>query len=215
MSRLDELQSSSDYISQGWPNTSSRRRCTAAGDRGCAHVSEMLGRIERSARRRPRLLAQDWTAGIRRRSSSTRSRSSRRQEPSCRAVCERTHTCALRPGAGPRVRRGAARDAARLEVETLPGVRLGHRHIPVGNVGAYVPGGRYPMMASAFMTVIVPKVAGVQRVIACAPPQRAGDRAGDAARDGHLGRRRDPLPRRRAGAGGDGVRRSRASSRPT
>lgn len=58
-----------------------------------------------------------------------------------------------------------------LEIETLPGVTLGHRHIPVGSVGSYVPGGRYPMLASAFMTVIVPKVAGVERVIACAPPQ--------------------------------------------
>jgi sulfopropanediol 3-dehydrogenase len=59
-----------------------------------------------------------------------------------------------------------------LEVETLPGVVLGHRHVPVSAVGAYVPGGRYPMLASSFMTVIVPKVAGVARVVACAPPQR-------------------------------------------
>jgi sulfopropanediol 3-dehydrogenase len=59
-----------------------------------------------------------------------------------------------------------------LEVETLPGVTLGHRHIPVGTVGSYVPGGRYPMLASSFMTVIVPKVAGVDRVVACAPPRR-------------------------------------------
>jgi sulfopropanediol 3-dehydrogenase len=59
-----------------------------------------------------------------------------------------------------------------LEVETLPGITLGHRHIPVGTVGSYVPGGRYPMLASAFMTVLVPKVAGVRQVIACAPPQR-------------------------------------------
>jgi sulfopropanediol 3-dehydrogenase len=59
-----------------------------------------------------------------------------------------------------------------LEVETLPGVVLGHRHVPVTAVGSYVPGGRYPMLASSFMTVIVPKVAGVQRVVACAPPQR-------------------------------------------
>ena len=51
---------------------------------------------------------------------------------------------------------------------------LGHRHIPVRTVGAYVPGGRYPMLASSFMTVIVPKVAGVEHVIACAPPQRDG-----------------------------------------
>jgi sulfopropanediol 3-dehydrogenase len=61
-----------------------------------------------------------------------------------------------------------------LEVETLPGVHLGHRHVPVGSVGSYVPGGRYPMLASAFMTVVVPKVAGVGRVVACAPP-RGGD----------------------------------------
>jgi sulfopropanediol 3-dehydrogenase len=58
-----------------------------------------------------------------------------------------------------------------LEVETLPGVVLGHRHIPTETVGSYVPGGRYPMLASSFMTVVVPKVAGVERVIACAPPR--------------------------------------------
>jgi len=57
-----------------------------------------------------------------------------------------------------------------LEVETLPGVVLGHRHLPVGNVGCYVPGGRYPMVASAHMSVVTAKAAGVQRVIACAPP---------------------------------------------
>jgi len=60
-----------------------------------------------------------------------------------------------------------------LRVETLPGVVLGHRHVPVAASGAYVPGGRYPMLASSFMTVAVPKVAGVDRVVACAPP-RAG-----------------------------------------
>jgi sulfopropanediol 3-dehydrogenase len=63
---------------------------------------------------------------------------------------------------------------ADLRVEPLPGVVLGHRHIPVGSVGAYVPGGRYPMLASSFMTVVVAKVAGVEQVIACAPPQREG-----------------------------------------
>ena len=57
-----------------------------------------------------------------------------------------------------------------LEVETLPGVRLGHRHIPVRSVGAYVPGGRYPMVASAHMSVVTAKVAGVDRVAACTPP---------------------------------------------
>jgi sulfopropanediol 3-dehydrogenase len=58
-----------------------------------------------------------------------------------------------------------------LEVQTLPGVTLGHRHIPVGSVGCYAPGGRYPMIASVLMTVLVAKVAGVQTVTACAPPQ--------------------------------------------
>ncbi len=57
-----------------------------------------------------------------------------------------------------------------VEVETLPGVRLGHKNIPVASVGCYVPGGRYPMVASAHMSVVTAKVAGVQRVIACTPP---------------------------------------------
>jgi len=73
-----------------------------------------------------------------------------------------------------RVRDFAERQLATLsdlQVETLRGVRLGHRHVPVGAVGAYVPGGRYPMLASAFMTVAVPKVAGVERVVAAAPPR--------------------------------------------
>jgi sulfopropanediol 3-dehydrogenase len=57
-----------------------------------------------------------------------------------------------------------------LEVETLPGVVLGHRNIPVANVGCYVPGGAYPLLASAHMTVLTAKVAGCRRVITCAPP---------------------------------------------
>src|SRR5579875_3785257 len=61
-----------------------------------------------------------------------------------------------------------------LRTEPLPGVVLGHRHIPVGSVGAYVPGGRYPMLASSFMTILVAKTAGVERVVACAPPRREG-----------------------------------------
>ena len=57
-----------------------------------------------------------------------------------------------------------------VEVETLPGVVLGHRHIPVNGAGCYVPGGKYPLLASAHMSVITAKVAGVARVITCAPP---------------------------------------------
>lgn len=57
-----------------------------------------------------------------------------------------------------------------VEVETLPGVFLGHKNIPMNSVGCYVPGGRYPMVASAHMSVLTAKVAGVKRVIACTPP---------------------------------------------
>src|ERR1700730_10174385 len=61
-----------------------------------------------------------------------------------------------------------------LEVETLPGVVLGHRHIPVSSIGCYVPGGRYPMVASAHMSIVTARVAGVKRIIACAPPFQGG-----------------------------------------
>jgi sulfopropanediol 3-dehydrogenase len=57
-----------------------------------------------------------------------------------------------------------------VEQETLPGVVLGHKNIPVNSVGCYVPGGKYPMVASAHMSVVTAKVAGVKRIIACAPP---------------------------------------------
>lgn len=57
-----------------------------------------------------------------------------------------------------------------IEIETAPGVHLGHRHIPVSATGAYVPGGRYPLTASAHMTIVTAKVAGVPRVAACTPP---------------------------------------------
>ncbi len=59
-----------------------------------------------------------------------------------------------------------------VEVETLPGVFLGHRHIPVQAVGCYIPGGKYPLTASAHMTILTAKVAGVPRVVACTPPTR-------------------------------------------
>ncbi|MGB7184850.1 MAG: histidinol dehydrogenase [Burkholderiaceae bacterium] len=58
-----------------------------------------------------------------------------------------------------------------IEVETMPGVVLGHKNIPVDSVGCYVPGGKYPMVASAHMSVVTAKVAGVKRIIASAPPQ--------------------------------------------
>ena len=65
-----------------------------------------------------------------------------------------------------------------IEVETMPGVILGHKNIPVGAVGCYVPGGRYPMVASAHMSVVTARVAGVGRIAACAPPFRGRPSAG-------------------------------------
>jgi sulfopropanediol 3-dehydrogenase len=65
------------------------------------------------------------------------------------------------------IQRDSMRD---VEVETLPGVILGHKHIPVNAVGCYVPGGKYPLIASAHMSVLTAKVAGVPRVVATAPP---------------------------------------------
>jgi sulfopropanediol 3-dehydrogenase len=65
--------------------------------------------------------------------------------------------------------RAAIRD---IEVETLPGVRLGHKNIPVESVGCYVPGGRYPMVASAHMSIVTARTAGVKRIVACTPPNQ-------------------------------------------
>lgn len=76
------------------------------------------------------------------------------------------------------IQKDALRD---VEVETLPGVTLGHRNIPVNSVGCYVPGGRYPMVASAHMSIVTAKVAGVPRVIACTPPNEGGPHAATIA----------------------------------
>lgn len=66
-----------------------------------------------------------------------------------------------------RVQRDSMKD---VEVETLPGVILGHKNLPVNSVGCYVPGGKYPLVASAHMSVVTAKVAGVQRIVSVAPP---------------------------------------------
>ena len=65
------------------------------------------------------------------------------------------------------VQKDALRD---VEVETLPGVVLGHKNIPVNSIGCYVPGGKYPLLASAHMSIVTARVAGVKRIISCAPP---------------------------------------------
>jgi sulfopropanediol 3-dehydrogenase len=57
-----------------------------------------------------------------------------------------------------------------VEISTLPGIVLGHKHVPVGAVGAYSPGGRYPLIASSLMTTVVPRAAGVERIVCAAPP---------------------------------------------
>jgi len=64
-----------------------------------------------------------------------------------------------------------------IEVETMPGVRLGHRNIPVESVGCYVPGGRYPMVASAHMSIVTARTAGVARIVACTPPNQGAPHA--------------------------------------
>lgn len=68
-----------------------------------------------------------------------------------------------------------------IEVETLPGIHLGHKNIPVNSVGAYVPGGRYPMVASAHMSIVTAKVAGVPRVAAATPPMNGAPPAATIA----------------------------------
>ena len=73
-----------------------------------------------------------------------------------------------------------------LEVETIPGVVLGHRHIPVNSIGCYVPGGRYPMVASAHMSIVTARVAGVSRIIACA------DRKSTRLNSSHIQKSRMP-----------------------
>jgi sulfopropanediol 3-dehydrogenase len=145
-----------------------RSRPEAAGEQVRATVSEILLSVQR-----------DGAAAVRRWSERLDNWS-----PASFRVDERTlagAADALDPGlrdhiddALAQVRTFAAAQRATLtdlEIETLPGVVLGHRHVPVGNVGSYSPGGRYPLVASAIMTVAVPKVAGVPRVVACAPPR--------------------------------------------
>ena len=92
-----------------------------------------------------------------------------------------------------------------IEVETLPGVVLGHKNIPVNRVGCYVPGGRYPMVASAHMSVVTAKAAGVKEVIACTPPIKGALPAATIARHSLRGRRRDLHSGRGASAGVDGL----------
>lgn len=83
------------------------------------------------------------------------------------------------------IQKSALRD---IEIETIPGVVLGHKNIPVNSAGCYIPGGRYPMVASAHMSVLTAKVAGVKRVVACTPPDpKSGIPPAETVAAMHLG----------------------------
>jgi len=82
----------------------------------------------------------------------------------------------------------AQRDSLRdIEIETIPGVRLGDKNIPVNSIGCYVPGGRYPMVVSAHMSIVTARVAGVKRIIACTPPLNGKPPAATVAAMGFAG----------------------------
>jgi histidinol dehydrogenase len=92
-------------------------------------------------------------------------------ETAVRAVPEQTIKDIKEVQANVRAFAQAQRDSIKdFEIETQPGVHLGQKNLPINSVGAYIPGGRYPLLASAHMTILTAKVAGVKNVIACTPP---------------------------------------------
>jgi hypothetical protein len=104
------------------------------------------------------------------------------------------------------LRADPARALKDVEVETLPGMVLGHKNIPVNSVGCYVPGGKYPLVASAHMSVLTAKVAGVKRVVACAPPFKGAPARRSWSAMHLAGADEISRARRRAGDRGDGAR---------
>ena len=132
-------------------------------------VSQILGEIEREgtdAIRRYSAKFDGWNPPSFRVSPAQISEAAARVDPKLRAQIEFSRL---------QVERFAELQRASLidfQAETLPGVTLGQKQIPVNSVGSYVPGGNYPLIASALMTIVVPKVAGVPRVVAVAPPQK-------------------------------------------
>ena len=122
----------------------------------------------------------------------------------------------VRAGAGAQLRAEAARHACSdLEVETLPGVVLGHRHIPVNSIGCYVPGGRYPMVASAHMSIVTAQGRRREAHHRLRAAVQGRPASGDRRRDAFRRRRRDLRARRRAGGRRDGARHRDASRRST
>ena len=146
------------------------RRGPAAGTDPAvaARVSEILLDIERGGEDALRRYSRDldgWDPPSFEltRAEIARARAARRRRP--QAV-----TCSARASAPRPSRAPSAARSSDLEYEVAPGVVAGHRLVPVSRVGAYLPAGRVPLLASPFMTVLVPKVAGVPTVVACAPP---------------------------------------------
>jgi sulfopropanediol 3-dehydrogenase len=131
-------------------------------------VSEMLLRIEREGDRAVRRYSREldgWDPADFELSAAEVASTCDAVDPRLRALLEFAHE---RTAAFARHQRETLVD---FEVETLPGVFLGQRQVPVGRVGAYLPAGRAPLLASPLMTVLVPKVAGVETVVACTPPR--------------------------------------------
>ena len=93
-----------------------------------------------------------------------------------------------------------------IEIETLPGVILGHKNIPVQSVGCYVPAGKFPMVASAHMSVATASVAGVPRIVAATPPFQGEPEPGGDRRHAPRRRPRDLRPRRHPGDRRHGAR---------
>src|ERR1700742_4874339 len=136
-------------------------------------VSEILAEIERDgtkAIRRYSAKFDGWDPPSFRVSAAQISEAEERVDPKLRAQIEFSR---LQVERFARLQRASLVD---FQVETLPGVTLGQKQIPVNAVGSYVPGGNYPLIASALMTIVVPKVAGVPRVVAVAPPQKGSAR---------------------------------------
>jgi len=134
-------------------------------------VSEMLLEIERDGMDAVRRSSQRLDAWSPASFRMSRAQLEEAREAVSAGVRERLELGHQRVRAFAELQLGSVSD---VEREIAPGLIVGHRHIPVGRVGAYLPAGHRPLMASAFMTVLVPKTAGVDTVLACTPPQAGG-----------------------------------------
>ena len=134
-------------------------------------VSEMLLEIERNGMDAVRRSSQRLDAWSPASFRMSRAQLEEAREAVSAGVRERLELGHQRVRAFAELQLGSVSD---VEREIAPGLIVGHRHIPVGRVGAYLPAGHRPLMASAFMTVLVPKTAGVDTVLACTPPQAGG-----------------------------------------